>query len=124
VYALNGDEIADVDFRALLELHRERDAAATIVVAPLRSPFGVVELGENDAVRGFTEAPELPHWVNAGMYVLGDEALTALPERGDHEQTTFPALADTGRLMAYRHTGMWITVNTPKDLRAAEEALA
>jgi NDP-sugar pyrophosphorylase family protein len=124
VYALNGDELSDVDFAALLARHREREPAATIVVAPLRSPFGVVELAGDDRVTAFTEAPELPHWVNTGIYVLGDEALAALPERGDHEQTTFPALADAGRLIAYRHTGMWITVNTPKDLRAAEEALA
>jgi NDP-sugar pyrophosphorylase family protein len=62
--------------------------------------------------------------VNAGLYVLGEEALARLPEKGDHEQTTFPELAAEGRLAAYRHEGMWLTVNTPKDLRAAEEALA
>jgi NDP-sugar pyrophosphorylase family protein len=61
--------------------------------------------------------------VNAGLYVLGEEALARLPERGDHEHTTFPELAAEGRLVAYRHEGMWLTVNTPKDLRAAEEAL-
>ena len=102
----------------------ERGPAATLVVAPLRSPFGIVELGPGDAVERFREAPVLPHWVNAGFYVLGEEALARLPEKGDHEHTTFPELAAEGRLLAYRHEGMWLTVNTPKDLRAAEEALA
>jgi NDP-sugar pyrophosphorylase family protein len=124
VLALNGDEIADVDVAALLAHHRARGPAATIVVAPLPSPFGVVELAEDDTVRDFREAPRLPHWVNAGLYVLEDEALDAFPDRGDHETTTFPELAEKGRLLAYRHEGMWLTVNTPKDLRAAEEALA
>jgi NDP-sugar pyrophosphorylase family protein len=55
--------------------------------------------------------------------VLGEEALARLPERGDHERTTFPALASEGRLRAFRHEGVWLTVNTPKDLRAAEEYL-
>jgi len=124
VLALNGDEIADVDFEALLAHHRTRGPAATIVVAPLPSPFGVVELDEDDTVRNFREAPRLPHWVNAGLYVLEEEGLSAFPERGDHETTAFPELAAKGRLLAYRHEGMWLTVNTPKELRAAEEALA
>jgi NDP-sugar pyrophosphorylase family protein len=124
VVALNGDEIVDVDLERLVAAHRERDVAATIVVAPMPSAFGVVELGPDDLVTGFEEAPRLPHWVNAGVYVLDDEALARLPERGDHETTTFPALASEGRLAAFRHEGLWLTVNTPKDLRRAEEALA
>ncbi len=121
-YALNGDEIADVDLEALLAAHREQGWAATIVVAPLMSPFGVVEL-DGDRVTGFREAPKLPHWVNAGIYVLDDEAIARLPERGDHEDSTFPELAAEGRLGGFRHEGLWITVNTPKDLRRAEETL-
>jgi NDP-sugar pyrophosphorylase family protein len=122
VYALNGDEIADLDLEALLAAHRSSGVAATIVVAPLTSPFGVVEL-DGDRVTGFREAPVLPHWVNAGIYVLDDEAIARLPERGDHEDTTFPELAAEGKLGAFRHEGLWITVNTPKDLRRAEETL-
>ena len=122
VYALNGDEIADVDLEALLAAHRSGGRAATIVVAPLASPFGVVEL-DGDRVTGFREAPVLPHWVNAGIYVLDDEAVARLPERGDHEDTTFPELAAEGKLGGFRHEGLWITVNTPKDLRRAEETL-
>jgi NDP-sugar pyrophosphorylase family protein len=124
LYALNGDELVDVDLRRLLEFHRESDAAATITVVPLRSPFGVVELADDDRVTGFREAPRLDEWVSCGVYVLGDEALAAFPERGDHETTTFPQLAAKGRLRAYRHEGVWLTVNTPKDLRLAEEYLA
>jgi NDP-sugar pyrophosphorylase family protein len=120
VYALNGDELVDVDLEQLLRLHSTRGAAATITVVPLRSPFGVVEL-EGDLVTGFREAPRLEHWVSCGVYVLGDDALARLPERGDHETTTFPALAAAGRLRAHRHEGLWLTVNTPKDLRVAEE---
>lgn len=124
VYALNGDELVDADLRALLERHRSSGAAATITVVPLRSPFGIVDLDERDFVTGFQEAPRLPHWVSCGVYVLGEEALSRLPERGDHETSTFPALATERRLGAFRHEGVWITVNTPKDLRRAQEYLA
>jgi NDP-sugar pyrophosphorylase family protein len=124
LFALNGDELVDVDLRQLLARHRETEAAATITVVPLRSPFGVVQLDDDDRVTGFREAPRLDEWVSCGVYVLGDEALERFPERGDHETTTFPELASEGRLRALRHDGIWLTVNTPKDLRAANEYLA
>ncbi len=44
VLAMNGDELLDVDFRALLSEHEASGAAGTIVVAQVRSPFGVVEV--------------------------------------------------------------------------------
>jgi NDP-sugar pyrophosphorylase family protein len=124
VYALNGDELVDADLHALLEQHRSSGAAATITVVPLQSPFGVVDLDEHDFVTGFQEAPRLDHWVSCGVYVLGEEALARFPERGDHETSTFPELAAERRLAAFRHEGAWITVNTPKDLRRAQEYLA
>jgi NDP-sugar pyrophosphorylase family protein len=123
LFALNGDELVDVDLSALLALHRERGAAATITVVPLRSPFGVVDV-EDDLVKGFREAPRLDQWVSCGVYVLGEEALARFPERGDHEATTFPELAAEGRLRALRHEGVWLTINTPKDLRVANAHLA
>ncbi len=121
VLALNGDELLDVDFGALLAEHERSGAVATIVVAQVRSPFGVVEVEEDGTVTGFREAPLLEHWVNSGVYVLGEEALALLPEKGDHEQSTFPQLARERRLHAHRHDGVWLTVNTPKDLRRATE---
>ena len=120
VYALNGDELLNVDLRALLQRHEKTGAAATITVAPLVSSFGIVEI-EGDVITGFTEAPRLPHWVNCGVYVLDEEALARLPERGDHESTTFPELAAERRLRAFRYEGVWLTVNTPKELRRASE---
>jgi NDP-sugar pyrophosphorylase family protein len=121
IYAMNGDELFDLDAGDLLEAHRERGGAATITVAPLQSHLGVVDVDEDDVIRGFREAPRLPYWVNTGLYVLEEEAIARLPERGDHEATTFPELAAEGRLRAFRHEGLWLTVNTPKDLRRAQE---
>jgi NDP-sugar pyrophosphorylase family protein len=121
VYAMNGDELFDLDLRELLGAHEQRGGAATITIAPLQSHLGVVEVDEDDVVRGFREAPRLPYWVNTGLYVLEEETIARLPERGDHESTTFPELAGEGRLRAFRHEGLWLTVNTPKDLRQAQE---
>jgi NDP-sugar pyrophosphorylase family protein len=122
ILAMNGDELLDVDIDELLSAHDGSGALATLTVFPLVSPFGVVELEPEGFVTGFTEeSPRLPHWVNVGLYVLEEDALDRFPERGDHERTTFPELAAERKLFAYRHEGTWLTVNTPKQLRAAEE---
>ena len=122
--AMNGDELVDVDFGALLERHRSTGAAATVTVAQPPSQFGQVDLTDDDVVTGFHEVSRVPYWVNCGVYALSEEALDRFPEKGDHETTTFPELAGEGRLRAYRHTGMWLTVNTPKELRRADAYVA
>jgi NDP-sugar pyrophosphorylase family protein len=125
IFAMNGDELLEVDLKQLYEAHKSSGAAATVTVAPLISPFGLVELREDGFVSGFTEeAPRLPNWVNVGLYVLEPEALERFPERGDHESTIFPELAREGRLYAFRYEGIWLTVNTPKQLRQADEYVA
>ena len=121
VFAMNGDELVDVDFRALLARHRATGALATLTVAQPPSQFGQVDLTDGDVVTGFHEVSRVPYWVNCGIYVLGEEALARFPEKGDHETTTFPELAGEGTLHAFRHTGTWLTVNTPKELKRADE---
>jgi NDP-sugar pyrophosphorylase family protein len=124
VYAMNGDELVDVDFGALLDRHRSTGAAATLTVAQPPSQFGQVDLTDDDVVTGFYEVSRVPYWVNCGIYVLSEEALARFPEKGDHESTTFPELAEERRLRAFRHTGTWLTVNTPKELRRADDYVA
>ena len=123
-YAMNGDELVDVDFPALLARHEKAGGAATVAVARPKSPFGVVDLGDADVVTGFSEGGRIPYWVNCGVYVLSAGAIERFPDLGDHESTTFPELAGEGSLHAYRHEGLWLTVNTPKELRAACEHVA
>jgi NDP-sugar pyrophosphorylase family protein len=124
VFALNGDELVDVDFAALLARHREAGGLATITVARPKSQFGLVEVDGTDVVRGFREDGRVPYWVNCGNYVLSPAAIARFPEKGDHESTTFPELAAEGTLHAHRHEGLWLTVNTPKELRVACEHVA
>ncbi len=121
VLALNGDELVDVDFAALIARHRQTGAAATVAVARPASPFGVVELDDDDLISGFSEGGRIPYWVNCGVYALSAETIERFPDQGDHESTTFPELAAEGCLRAYRHEGLWLTVNTPKELRRAQE---
>jgi NDP-sugar pyrophosphorylase family protein len=124
VFALNGDELVDVDYASLLTAHRSGGAPATITVARPKSQFGLVDVDDDDVVHGFREGGQVSFWVNCGNYVLSEEAIARFPERGDHESTAFPELAAEGRLRAFRHDGLWLTVNTPKELRVAAEHVA
>jgi NDP-sugar pyrophosphorylase family protein len=121
VLAMNGDELLDVDFAGLLARHRSTRAAATVTVAQPPSQFGQVDLDENDVITGFHEVSRIPYWVNCGVYALSEGALERFPGKGDHETTIFPELAAEGSLHAFRHAGLWLTVNTPKELRRADD---
>ncbi len=116
VIATNGDVITNFSLAPLLQAHRKSRAVATVVLTPFVSPYGIVEVGDDDRVTQFREKPELPYWINAGVYALSPAIHGLLPERGDHETTTFPELARDGRLGAYRSRAYWRGVDTIKDV--------
>ena len=65
VIITNGDNLWKLDLAELIKKHEEKKAIATVVVVPLKSPYGIVEFNDQDQIVGFSEKPILPHWVNA-----------------------------------------------------------
>ncbi|MDO8577231.1 MAG: nucleotidyltransferase family protein [Candidatus Daviesbacteria bacterium] len=123
VVITNGDNLWKLDIQGLIKKHNERSAIATIVVVPLKSPYGIVEFNDSDEILGFKEKPILPHWVNAGVYVFSKEVELLLPDEGDHEIETFPKLP-TERFLVFKSTDYWRGVDTVKDLTEAEKEVA
>ncbi len=123
VIATNGDIITNLGLAPVLDSHRAHGVLATVVLTLLVSPYGIVEVDDTDRVTRFREKPELPYWVNAGIYVLSPALRDRLPERGDHEETTFPELARAGRLGAFKAQAYWRGVDTIKDVNEVESAL-
>lgn len=123
VIATNGDIITNLPLAPLLDAHRARGALATIVLTPFVSPYGIVEIDAEERVTHFREKPELPYWINAGVYVLSPELRDRLPERGDHETTTFPELAQAGLLGAFQTRAYWRGVDTIKDVNEVASEL-
>jgi len=123
VLATNGDNLFDVDVKGLLARHREMETPITITLVPLKSQYGIVEV-EGNSVNAFREKIVLPHWVNAGVYVLDKEAVDRFPTVGDQENSTFPEFAKQGRIAAYLHKGFWKGIDNAKDLSEAEEFLS
>lgn len=123
VLITNGDNLWKIDLKSLVQKHENRKAMVTMVVVPLKSPYGIVEFNDKDEVEGFKEKPVLPHWVNAGVYVFSKEILNLLPDIGDHETETFPVLPKD-RFFVFKSTDYWRGVDTVKDLTEAEKEVA
>lgn len=115
-FALNGDLITKFSLTHLAAQHQQREASVTIALAPYRSNWGVADL-DGDLVRGFTQSPSLPYWINAGVYVFAPDVVKLLPDKGDHEDSTFPKLAADGRLVGYKVNTYWRGVDTVKDVK-------
>ncbi len=116
VIATNGDIITNLRLAPVLEAHRARRLLASIVLTPFVSPYGIVEVDGDERVTHFREKPELPYWINAGIYILSPRLRDRLPDRGDHELTTFPELARAGQLGAFKSEAYWRGVDTIKDV--------
>ena len=124
--AMNGDEITNLNLERLEEMHLRSKAVATIAVAPMKSPFGVLELDGDDIV-GFREKTLLENTlVSIGIYILNREILKYLPITGSIERTAFPELAKKRLLKACRlkPDELWLTINSVKDLSVAEKEFA
>jgi len=124
----NGDVFTAVDLPAVLRLHRERKATATIVLTPVKNPaaYGLVETDHADNVKAFLEKPTPDQircdTINAGIYVLEPEALDRIPEDTVYsiERGFFPSLvANRETFVASIYRGYWIDIGTPEKYREA-----
>jgi mannose-1-phosphate guanylyltransferase len=124
--AMNGDEITNLDLERLESLHFTNNPVATIAVAPMRSPFGVLEL-DGDSIVGFKEKTLLENMlVSVGIYIFNRKILDFIPESGSIERMVFPSLAQKRLLKACRlmPDELWLTINSVKDLSVAEKEFA
>jgi len=117
----NGDVLTDIDMNDVIRFHRERQAAATIVLAPVPNPtaYGLVETEEDGRVRRFLEKPKPEEvtcdTINAGIYVLEPRVLDYVPEGEPFmfEYGVFPQLLEREEpFFAYIWRGYWRDIGT------------
>jgi NDP-sugar pyrophosphorylase family protein len=122
VVVFNGDVLTQVDLAAVLRLHRERRAKATIVLTPVENPraYGLVETDAQGNILRFLEKPgddEITcNTINAGIYVLEPDTFDRIPKdtAWSIERSFFPSLIDRGEtFVAYVDGGYWIDIGTP-----------
>ena len=124
VLVVNGDVLTDQPLDPLIALHQEKSATATMMLIPYPSQYGVVRFSSDGLVSSFDEKPDLPHWINAGVYIFDRSIERILPEIGDHETETFPTLASEKQLAALTSSAFWTSVESAKELREVGERFA
>jgi mannose-1-phosphate guanylyltransferase len=123
VIVFNGDVLTQIDLAAVIRLHRERRARATIVLTPVENPtaYGLVETDAAGNVRRFLEKPRpeevTTNHINAGIYVLESDTFDRIPNAvaWSIERSYFPSLVEQGdAFVAYIYDGYWIDIGTPE----------
>jgi len=122
--AMNGDQITDLSIKDVFSQHKRHNPIATIVACPVRIPYGILNITEENTINAFSEKPVLPDiFMNTGIYIFNKSILQHLPQRGPIEKTTFTKLVEIGELKAYTHKGLFTTINDQKDLAEAQKIL-
>ena len=123
VVVFNGDVLTQIDLAAVIRLHRQREARATIVLTPVENPsaYGLVETDPEGNVRRFVEKPGADrittNHINAGIYVLEPDSFDRIPSDvpWSIERSYFPSLVERGdTFVAYTYDGYWIDIGTPE----------
>jgi len=113
---ISADIITDFDLSRAIAFHRERKAAATIVLTRVPNPlqYGIVITEEDGRIVRFLEKPSwgevFSDTVNTGIYILEPEVLSLIPagKSFDFSRNLFPAMLARGdRLLGYVADGYW-----------------
>ena len=130
VVVFNGDVMTQLDLAAVIRLHRERQARATIVLTPVENPsaYGLVETDGQGNIQRFIEKPEpqqiTTNYINAGIYVLEPDTFDRIPSEvaWSIERSYFPSLIERGEtFVAYLYDGYWIDIGTPEKYKQVHQ---
>ncbi|MBC7129976.1 NDP-sugar synthase [Candidatus Bathyarchaeota archaeon] len=132
VFAVQGDNIFDVNLKEIIEFHREKEATITIALREVENVegYGIAELNKDNRILRFVEKPkpeEAPSKLaNTGLYVVSPEIRKIFKEKGvkkimeerkrlDFGYDFIPYVVSTGRpVYGYILKGCWYDVGTPQ----------
>ena len=125
VLILSGDHVYAMDYRPMVEFHRERRADVTVAVQPVpweqASRFGLMTTDDAGRIVEFDEKPPEPrsNLASMGIYVFRKEALVRAlrDENADQSMIDFgkdviPYMIRDGNTFAYPFEGYWQDVGT------------
>ena len=126
ILILSGDHVYRMDYREIIDYHREKDADLTIAClqVPMRSAhrFGVAEIDDEDGERGgrirqYQEKPTDPrfNWASLTVYCFKPGVLYEVLERNAREDSSFefgrdiiPRIMAGGyRVYGFKFHGYW-----------------
>ena len=117
-----GDGVADINITAQLAFHRNHGKLATLTAVQPQGRFGALKLNET-TVTGFMEKPRGDGgYINGGFFVLSPKTLSLIEDDSTiWEGTPLNALSTDRQLMAFKHNGFWLPMDTMHDKRVLED---
>jgi NDP-sugar pyrophosphorylase family protein len=122
--AMNSDELTNMDLHKLIEVHERGKPLVTMAAAPFYCRFSVMKFDRDHRIKEFTygkKLPEIP--ISIGIYVFNRKVLNCIPASGSIEDTVFAKKVGEGEILGHMLSNNegWISVNTFKDIKEAEE---
>jgi NDP-sugar pyrophosphorylase family protein len=132
VFAVQGDNIFDVNLKELVDFHQRKGAVMTIALREVEDVegYGIADINKAMRISRFVEKPtpkEAPsNLANTGLYMVSPEIRKLFKEKGvkqiikerhrlDFGYDFIPYLIKTGRqVYGYTLKGCWFDVGTPK----------
>ena len=123
---MNGDILTDIDYKALIDSHRENKAIATVATyqRDVHIDFGVLEKNKDNRIIAFREKPTYHFDVSMGIYVFSKKILTSVPkgEPFGFDQLMYALTEKKAPVFSYPHSGYWLDIGRPDDYaRSIEE---
>jgi len=120
---INGDILTRVDFRVMLDFHREQQAEMTVAVRQheFQIPYGVVETSGVEIVR-LEEKPLIRQFINAGIYLLSPKACQSIPTCKTFDMTDLIAnlLSEGRRVVSFPIHEYWVDIGEHADYKQAQ----
>ena len=115
---IGGDDLIDIDLKAIIDFHFERGAIATIGLYEVDDPshYGIVITDESGRIKAFQEKPlkeeALSNLANTGVYVFSPEIFKYIREIPyDFGKQVFPELVKAGEpFYGLKVKGFWIDI--------------
>ncbi len=122
IIVMNADILTSVDFRRLVDYHRDHQADATVCVREydFRVPYGVVRADRHRLV-SLVEKPVQRFLVSAGIYLLEGRALGHIPADGHMDMPDLLARlqGDGAEVCVFPIQEYWIDIGRHADLESA-----
>ena len=129
VLILNGDTLVEIDLEALWTFHRQRNAAATLVLRsdPDAARWGLVEVGEENRIvritgHGQSEPTVTQPRMFAGIHILHPRLLREIPKGKESSiiDAYVSGIQRNETVLGYDHQGYWSDIGTPERYAQAE----
>jgi glucose-1-phosphate cytidylyltransferase len=110
------DGLSDIDIRSLYDYHKKHGKIGTLTAVHPMSPFGMVEIAPDGAVKSFREKPFLKDYINGGFFVFNKRFFDYIAPEDVLEEAPMRKLVEKDQLAAYKHEGFWTCMDTFKDV--------